>query len=165
MTFAIAKTTLATHLDYSRWATGRLLEACQTLAAEELMRDLKASHSGVLGTLQHIYFADRIWLARLEGRPQIFKSPDESPSLDELRQNWPTLSAAYNAWLEGTSEETLHQDFSYRNLKGEPCTLVPWKVLLHVVNHGSIHRGQVMGMFRQLGHTPPPIDLVFYYLG
>jgi uncharacterized damage-inducible protein DinB len=32
-----------------------------------------------------------------------------------------------------------------------------------VVNHGTHHRGQVSGFLRVMGHTPPPLDLVFYY--
>jgi uncharacterized damage-inducible protein DinB len=31
------------------------------------------------------------------------------------------------------------------------------------VNHNSLHRGQVMGMIRQLGIAPPPTDLMMYY--
>ena len=29
------------------------------------------------------------------------------------------------------------------------------QVVLHLVNHGTLHRGQVMGMIRQLGIVPP----------
>jgi uncharacterized damage-inducible protein DinB len=39
-----------------------------------------------------------------------------------------------------------------------------WQIVLHVVNHGTLHRGQVMGMLRQLGVAPPPTDLIRYYL-
>jgi len=37
-------------------------------------------------------------------------------------------------------------------------------VLLHIVNHATLHRGQVMGMLRQLGHVPPGTDYLFYHL-
>jgi uncharacterized damage-inducible protein DinB len=36
--------------------------------------------------------------------------------------------------------------------------------MLHVVNHATLHRGQVVGMMRQLGITPPPTDLLFYLM-
>jgi uncharacterized damage-inducible protein DinB len=35
--------------------------------------------------------------------------------------------------------------------------------VVHVVNHATLHRGQVVGMLRQLGIRPPATDLVFYY--
>ena len=34
---------------------------------------------------------------------------------------------------------------------------------MHVVNHATLHRGQIVGMLRQLGVTPPATDIVFYY--
>ena len=32
----------------------------------------------------------------------------------------------------------------------------------HVVNHATLHRGQIVGMIRQLGIEPPSTDLLFY---
>jgi uncharacterized damage-inducible protein DinB len=34
----------------------------------------------------------------------------------------------------------------------------------HVVNHATLHRGQVVGMIRQLGVAPPSTDLLFYLM-
>jgi uncharacterized damage-inducible protein DinB len=31
------------------------------------------------------------------------------------------------------------------------------------VNHGTHHRGQVVGFLRALGHTPPVVDLIHFY--
>ena len=41
--------------------------------------------------------------------------------------------------------------------------LAAWQIVTHVVNHGTHHRGQVSGFLRTMGHTPPPLDLSFYY--
>ena len=38
-----------------------------------------------------------------------------------------------------------------------------WQIVLHVVNHATLHRGQVVAMLRQLGMTPPGTDLIYYY--
>jgi len=32
----------------------------------------------------------------------------------------------------------------------------------HVANHATLHRGQVVGLIRQLGIEPPSTDLLFY---
>ncbi|MFN0112521.1 MAG: DinB family protein [Blastocatellia bacterium] len=34
----------------------------------------------------------------------------------------------------------------------------------HVINHATLHRGQIVGMIRQLGIAPPAVDLLFYLL-
>ena len=34
--------------------------------------------------------------------------------------------------------------------------------ILHVVNHGTYHRGNVTAMLRQLGHSGVPTDYMYY---
>jgi uncharacterized damage-inducible protein DinB len=34
---------------------------------------------------------------------------------------------------------------------------------MHVVNHATLHRGQIVGVLREFGVKPPTTDIVFYY--
>ena len=38
-----------------------------------------------------------------------------------------------------------------------------WQIVMHVVNHGTHHRGAVSGFLRAMGKTPPKLDLIAYY--
>jgi len=42
-------------------------------------------------------------------------------------------------------------------MNGDPHMNPVWEIVLHVVNHGSHHRGQVSGFLRALGHAPPQL--------
>jgi uncharacterized damage-inducible protein DinB len=42
--------------------------------------------------------------------------------------------------------------------------LTRWKILRHVLEHSTLHRGQIIGMIRMLGHTPPAIQRMDLYL-
>ncbi|MBI4264959.1 MAG: hypothetical protein HY657_11335, partial [Acidobacteria bacterium] len=54
----------------------------------------------------------------------------------------------------------------YRRIDGTPGASAVWKMVQHVVNHASYHRGQVTTMLRQLGAAPPkPMDLIAFYRG
>ncbi|MCX6587966.1 MAG: DinB family protein [Acidobacteria bacterium] len=157
-----SKATLLIHLDYSLWATSKLLDAASRLSSAELTRDLQVSHSSVLITLQHIYYADRTWLARLEGRQIDFADPAPGPTLEQLKEHWPPVLAGLKAYVE--AEADLDRQLTSRRLNGDTFTIARWKILLHVVNHATLHRGQVMAMLRQLGHVPPATDLFYFYL-
>ena len=52
----------------------------------------------------------------------------------------------------------------FRRLNGDEQKVTHWKVLFHIVNHATLHRGQVMAMLRQLGHVPPGTDYLFFHL-
>jgi uncharacterized damage-inducible protein DinB len=157
-----SKATLLTHLDYSLWATSKLLDAASRLSPAELTRDLQVSHSSILTTLQHIYYADRNWLARLEGRQIDFADPAPGPTLEQLKEHWPPVLAGLKGYVEADAD--LDRELTSRRLNGDTFTIARWKILLHVVNHATLHRGQVMAMLRQLGHVPPATDLFYFYL-
>jgi uncharacterized damage-inducible protein DinB len=160
----MTKAALLTHLDYSIWANQRLIEACSALSQEELTRDLCVSHEGVTGTLRHIYYAERVWLNRLLARQQTFQDPAPEPGLAELKRKWPEVWAGFRQWLERLPDAELETELHSRRLNGDEFRLARWKVLLHVVNHSTLHRGQVMGMLRQLGKQPPATDIFNFYL-
>jgi uncharacterized damage-inducible protein DinB len=45
---------------------------------------------------------------------------------------------------------------TWRVLPGEVEQRFPrWRILRHVLEHSTLHRGQVVGMIRMLGHQPP----------
>jgi len=155
---------LHTHLDYTAWATNKILEAVAVLGEEEATRDMVVSHTSVLGTLQHIYYADRVWLARLEGRMIDFADEGDGPSIAELTSVWPAVLKDFRDYAEGLSEDDANSAFTYKNLQGAEKTLLRSQAILHVVNHATLHRGQVVAMLRQLDKTPPATDLVFFYL-
>lgn len=57
----------------------------------------------------------------------------------------------------GTGEVV--QPFTCRDLAGNLCTLRLLECLLHLVNHGTYHRGQITSKLRQLGAQPVSTDM------
>lgn len=159
----VSPETLCTHLDYTGWATHRLLDAAAALAPEELSHDFRTAHSSVLGTLAHLFGADRVWLARIRGGPPEHLAAPPDCGLGPLTLQWQETLESWKAWAAGLSEESVLTRVSYRDLRGNSWISPIWQIVLHVVNHGTHHRGQVSGFLRAMGKTPPVLDLVAYY--
>ena len=160
---AASAETLRTHLDYTAWATNRLLSVAGGLAPGELERDFGTADRGVLGTLFHIFAADRVWLARILGGPvEHFSFPD-AMDLSRLEAAWEELFRRWKEWAGGLTDDSVTALISYRDFKGNAWASPVWQIVLHVVNHGTHHRGQVSGFLRAMGKTPPPLDLTAYY--
>jgi uncharacterized damage-inducible protein DinB len=165
----ISKEMLLFLVDYCAWADRQILAACSALTPEELDRDLNASHTGILPTLRHIYFGQRSWLQRLSANqppsfakilePLSYPDVPPEPSLRQLQQTWPTVSAHLREYVEAASESELSGDF-----RATDWSISRWKLLLHVVNHSTMHRGQIGNMIRQLRHQPPCTDIFEYNL-
>ena len=158
---AISADILRTHIHYTAWASQRLLQAAAQLSDEEVNRDFGTADRSVLGALTHVSRADRSWLARVKGdpRPQF---PSET-SLATLQVEWPALHEQWNLWALGLTDQSALTEIVYQDLKGHTWKQPVWQLVLHLINHGTHHRGQVSGFLRAMGHTPPPLDLIFYY--
>ena len=90
--------TLRLQLDYSSWATQRLLDVAAKLPPRTTERgDFQTSNKCVLDTLVHIYAADRFWLSRVLAEPRAtFVDPencDLRAARDRAARRPPTLEA------------------------------------------------------------------------
>jgi uncharacterized damage-inducible protein DinB len=148
-------------LDFTTWATERMLLAAGGLTPDELSQDFKTADKSILGTLTHCYRAERIWLKRLEGEKAEFRAGGDD-TLMALQENWPAIQVGWADWARGLTDEGAGAEFSYSDLKGNPWTQPIWTSVLHVVNHSSHHRGQAVGFIRALGHVPPNVDLISF---
>lgn len=158
---------LAAQTGYSAWANGRVLRACLALSSGQLDFGHGASHSSILGTLRHVYDGDRVWLERLQtdGEWRLPQGPAPEYSFGFLVEDWPRLWNGYRDWIEAASDDDLGSEFATL-LPGDVTLRGPrWQIAFHVVNHSTLHSGQIITMLRALGAVPPNLDLMSYYLG
>jgi len=155
---------------YSEWANARVLEAAGKLPPEELLRDVQISHKSILGTFLHVAGAEWIWLERWQGNspvgPDVWSgwTPGDARSLQQVQEKWQPIVRRRNAYLERISDADLAGELAYTRFTGEAYSLPLVHQMQHVVNHATLHRGQIVGMIRQLGIVPPTTDLLFYLM-
>jgi uncharacterized damage-inducible protein DinB len=154
--------------DYTEWANGLALDAAAELSAENLRRDFNISHGSIFGTLLHMAGAEWIWLERWHGRsPALAEAwslwtSESCPDLPALNERWREVIDRRANFLSSTDEARLAAEMPFKLLSGDPSSLPLADQMQHVANHATLHRGQVVGMIRQLGLEPPSTDLLFY---
>ena len=154
----------ASHLRFHRWANQRIVEAAQPLSNEALHKDHGTSFKSVFGTLVHIYQADSTWFGRIFGNPDAQTTTfTPKPDLTGLSADWFVLLDRAADWSAMLSEPEWNDVISYKDSRGNSHQTAILPIILHVVNHGSYHRGQVSSLLRQIGVTPPNTDLINFY--
>ena len=152
------------HLRYLAWATSLILDAVKQLPSAEFEKDRGNSHGGIKTTLHHMFRADTLWFSRVAGEP--FGNiadvivPDALP---ELEKEWLTLMARWQNWFQQLESTQYGIQVRYTNSQGMPYSTPLWQIVLHLVNHSTHHRGQVVTMMRQAGAKPPTTDLILFY--
>ncbi len=150
---------------YNQWANERIYEAASDLSSEELVRDTGAFFGSMIGTLNHILVADRIWMKRFTGEG------DASAALDTIiHEDFAKLRAARQAedrriveWVGGQGEKALAGRFTYMtvtDMRTISQRLAP--ALDHVFNHQTHHRGQAHMILTVLGRPSVTLDLVYF---
>lgn len=148
---------------YHHWATDRLLAVLASVSDAELARPLGGSFGTARALLCHVLGAEWLWLERFRGR-----SPAGWPDLSachgavDFRREWEAIKAEHAAVLTSLTPAALTTPLTYTNLLGRRFSYPFEEVLLHVVNHGTYHRGQLAHILRQLGHRPPATDYLVY---
>jgi uncharacterized damage-inducible protein DinB len=149
---------------YNRWANCRLYRAAAELEPQERAEDRGAFFGSVLGTLNHILVADRIWLARITGEGEAPRRLDEilHAELEPLAVDREQEDARIIGLIDGFGRGDLARILRFTNMKGdafeEPLALV----LAHVFNHQTHHRGQAHTLLTQFGRDAPPLDLMYF---
>lgn len=146
------------------WADRLTLGALRGVRPDDLTREAGVSFGSLLGTLVHTLSTQRRWLARFAGQAEL-PHLDRAvfPDLLTWIVAWEDAAAGVEAFLASLSDEQLDRPISWSPADGERVTLLLWQAVLHLVNHSTYHRGQVVSLLRQMGYPPPSTDLFLYF--
>ena len=135
------------------WANNELFNA---LAAVTDPERAGAIHTAIR-TLNHIYVVDRIFQAHLLGEQHGYTATntDATPELDELHFSVAETDAWYESYVSRGSAELFSQSIAFRFTDGDAGTMTREEMLLHVITHGSYHRGNVGQVLKSISVAPP----------
>ncbi len=148
---------------YNRWANKRILDTVARITNEQFLASDSYPHGGLRGTLTHTLFAEWIWRNRWQGESPMERiKPEEFSTLDSLRARWLEEEKALDAFVQSLTDEKLNSPCQHKPPRGEPWENILWQVMLHLVNHGTQHRGEAAAMLTELGHSPGDIDFIVF---
>ncbi len=150
--------------DYNGWMNERLYAICASLSDEERKRNRGAFFKSIHSTLNHILWADRIWMTRLGGKSYGSPSPlgtDVFADFEELRRARTSLDADISLWAAALTEERLNEPYTFVSSVLKITRAQPtWSFVTHMFNHQTHHRGQLTTLLSQAGINPGVTDVL-----
>ena len=149
---------------YNRWAHERVWNCIMQLDDEQFTRELGYSFGSVRNQVVHVMNGDRRWLARIRGEaPPDFLAFEAYPTRAAARERWTIIEDEVFAYVEKLDDAALLQemDFDFPQRGGVKRNAV-WQVLTQIINHGTDHRAQILGMLHQLGAPTVEQDFIHY---
>ena len=150
---------------YNRWANSRVYDAASGLSEHELNRDTGAFFGSLIGTLNHVLVADRIWLKRFTGEGSAPTKLDTvlHPDLIGLTGARVAEDRRIVEWIDSLHEDAFAGRFTYQtvtDMRTVSQRLAP--ALAHFFNHQTHHRGQAHTILTALGKESLQLDLIYF---
>ncbi len=157
------KQLLQQYAAYNIWANKKIIETANLLSEEQINKEIVSSFPSVYKTILHLMEVENVWWERLKLVEHTTLSGWFTGNFDELSKKLLELSQQWHNWIQQTNEVNISHVFAYQNSKKEHFKQPVYEMLLHLFNHQTFHRGQIITMFRQLGLDKiPPTDFVVF---
>lgn len=132
-------------IDYDLWANQRWLDVVRT-----------ANDDALNSVFTHLIAVLVLWHLRVLG-----EAPSGPPTVEITPE---FLELIHARWTEAIFANRHDPVIKFRRFDGEAMAMPFSRIVRHVVNHGSYHRGELRGICRNLGRADfPETDLLYYY--
>jgi uncharacterized damage-inducible protein DinB len=128
--------TLLESFDYDLWANQLWIEPAEAASLNPIF--------------DHLIFSQEIWLTRCQGKP--FEK-----SAEDYKIRMPIANAG---WKELLSSDSENRVIEYKNFFGDPAQATLVNIALHVLNHGTYHRGEMRARCELQGLPFPETDRI-----
>ena len=149
---------------YNAWQNGALRQTIVGMDRAALEADRGAHFGSIWATVNHLLWADLVWMSRLAGGARPAGGIAESVCQARNPADWEAgrfrADGRITLWAEGLHAVDLVGDLTWRSgAAGREVTMPRALCIVHMFNHQTHHRGQVHAMLTAAGVTPPPTDL------
>ena len=153
--------------DYNQWQNENLYGAADRLTDAQRREPRGAFFGSTHATLNHLLWADQIWMSRFAGTPRprapgIPESVGMIESWDDLKRERAAFDRAILDWAGRVDQGRLEGDLTwFSGATGRQLSKPKWLLITHMFSHQTHHRGQVHCLLTQCGVKPGGTDLAF----
>ena len=149
---------------YTVWANQKIFDCISNLPDDQINREIISSFSSIHKTVLHMWDAESMWWQRLKLNEYVERpSVGFTEGFGELIKRMTAQSLQWEEWISNATDTQLAHVFAYQNTKKEQFKQPVYEMLLHIFNHNTYHRGQLVMMLRQLGVDKiPPTDFIVF---
>jgi len=152
---------------YNEWANACIFAAAGRLSMAALRAPAvpDPGYGTLLGSLVHILEAEAGWRSLLQqGVWGDELRLEDFTTLEDLAVRSQDEAAAMRGYLDTLTDSDMTGIVRYAVDEGRMRERVRWHCLIHVVNHGTYHRGEAAALLTGLGHSPGELDFTVFLL-
>lgn len=141
------------YASFNEWANHKIVGWLSGVDHDLLYKETPSSYTSIDYTLQHILRTQRFWMLFIgeentSGFNWSVREREVDNILSELKFVSTEMKEKFCAYTEEELKMVLHFSMPWAT-----NDLSRYEYILHIINHGTFHRGQIVTMARTLGIT------------
>jgi uncharacterized damage-inducible protein DinB len=160
-------TEIQTLFKYDIWAFERVWECITQLSDEQFVEQIDYSTGSIRNIVVHMMSGTSRWISRLQGKdiPLHFAFEDFD-TRSKTKARWDELQTAWFNYVKSLSEEQLAETIPWElPARGLKLSNERWEILLHLINHGTDHRAQILAILHHHFHVQTAEQDMILFVG
>ena len=150
--------------NYNYWGHHKLLDALATVSKEDYIKPVPYSIGSLHEQIVHTMWAEGIWLYhRIQDKERPEWTAKDYPNLAAVRQHWALVENNWRSYIATLMEAELDRVIEVKRGTGEIHYRSVAEIMMHVVNHGTDHRGQILRIIHDFGGETFGQDMIVYF--
>jgi uncharacterized damage-inducible protein DinB len=156
--------------EYNSWATDTLFKALAQLSDEEYTAPGCSGHGSIKDTLAHFLSVQWGWMSWFDGSLDVVKAisvkvdENDMASIAAARKKWESIEKQTEQFIGSLNEDILHEPRQIKSRDGVTSAPLLGELILHVANHGTHTRAQIVAAIRRAGHNPGIYELLRFLM-
>ena len=147
---------------YKAWANELIFSTIESLPEGEATKERPTRFKNMVHTLNHAYVIGCIFRVHVEGKQHHHTAARNTPTHLPPHKLWKSVKIIDQWYIDyaiSLSEQQLSECIKFQFVGGGEGIMSLRDMMLHVINHGTYHRGFVGDMMYQVPVVPPATDL------
>jgi uncharacterized damage-inducible protein DinB len=149
-------------VEYNLLATNIVCSWLEKISEEQWNAPVQSSFGSIRETTLHIISSTNAWLERMNKKENVVRLECNGTKQEHIIL-WKNVCEQFKNFVVALDEAKLYEELAYKRFTGIADTVKYYRIITHVVNHASYHRGQQVTLLRQVGFTdmqPTDFDIV-----
>jgi uncharacterized damage-inducible protein DinB len=151
---------------YNAWQNDGLRKMVSEISLDDLTKDRGAFFGSIFATLNHLIWADTLWISRFDGGAGPAVPAAEHREITPTPAAWAAersrMDARITLWAASGDASDIVGDLTWFSDAAQREITKPKALcVMQLFNHQTHHRGQIHAMLTSLGLKPNDTDLPF----
>jgi uncharacterized damage-inducible protein DinB len=150
--------------DYNYWGHHKLLDSLVAVSVEDFAKPVPYSIGSLHEQIVHVMWAEAVWISRIKGQARPEFGAKDYLTLEAVCQKWSLIESDWRSYISSLTESELDRVIEVIQKKtGQIHNDGLSEILLHVVNHGTDHRAQMLRIIHDFGGETFEQDMIYYF--